>query len=130
MGGIQLVPPVIFGLVAIYATNKLIKYHLLPIAVSACPAVEPEEVSMTDALSLKPKGLVRGRAFAKARRTAPPAAGPVHETRKRLPLRCCSRRLKVMEAELPGRSKEALEIFGAGNPRNSIYWEDLALDSA
>jgi|SRR4051794_28827723 hypothetical protein len=39
------------------------------------------------------------------------------------------RRLKIMEAELPGHPGDVPEMFGAMNPRNSIYWEDLALDS-
>jgi hypothetical protein len=39
------------------------------------------------------------------------------------------RRLKIMEAELPGHPGDVPEVFGAGNPGNSIYWEDLALDS-
>jgi hypothetical protein len=38
------------------------------------------------------------------------------------------RRLTIMEAHLPARAKAVPEMFGAGNPGNSIYWEDLALD--
>ena len=38
------------------------------------------------------------------------------------------RRLQIMQTELPGRPGDVPAMFDAGNPGNSIYWENLAAD--
>jgi hypothetical protein len=38
------------------------------------------------------------------------------------------RRLKIMGLSFPTALKRCPKCSGAGNPRNSIYWEDLAAD--
>ena len=39
------------------------------------------------------------------------------------------RRLKIVEAELPACLTDVRGMFDGGNPGNSIYWREFAVDS-
>jgi hypothetical protein len=72
--------------------------------------VEPKEVPMTDALSLKPRGLVRGRPFAKGPSNRP--AGRRAGSRNKKTLAAAV----LLEGEAEALTRRAVDLALAGDP--------------
>src|SRR5438105_8321613 len=72
--------------------------------------VKTEEVAMTDALSLKPKWLVRGRPFAKGQSNRPPGRRAGSRNNKTLAAAI------LLEGEAEGLTRRAVELAFAGDP--------------
>jgi hypothetical protein len=94
--------------------------------------VRVHRLPMRNGLSLKQKGLVRGRPFAATGSITPGEAGTIAAVVdtfvRAIETSDFDRRLKIMEGELLDRHGDGPEMFGAGNPGNSTFWRAFAAD--